>query len=154
MGKKQTFPLFGDGFAVVPPPVGKPKGRGSNTAGRVANRNFEIGLQTVLELKNCGQARRCHTYGGRRIETPRGGSLPPTHLCPRHCDRIGLRDWPTRAPSWNCAALASSSKSVPAFFLPRGPISRTNDPRTLQNRAPGAPKSSPEPSKTPFLKDI
>ena len=27
------------------------------------------------------------------IETPWGGPPPPPHLCPGHCDRIGLRDW-------------------------------------------------------------
>ena len=26
------------------------------------------------------------------IETPWGGPPPPPHLCPGHCDRIGLRD--------------------------------------------------------------
>ena len=37
--KKQTFPLFGVGFAVVPRPVGKGKDRGKNTSGRIARKN-------------------------------------------------------------------------------------------------------------------
>ena len=57
-------------------------------------------------------------------------------------------------PSWNLAALAASSKSVPAVSLPRRLKLRKIRPRTLRNRVPGPPKSSPEPSKTVFLKDI
>ena len=41
--KTHTFPLFGLGFAVVPPLLGKEKDRGKNTTGRVARKNVEIG---------------------------------------------------------------------------------------------------------------
>ena len=132
MGKKQTFPLFGDGFAVVPPPVGKPKGRGSNTAGRVANRNFEISLQTVLELKNCGPARRCHTYGGRRIETPFGGPPPPPVLC-------GTSSWRESVGFWK--------GSQPGPRLPRssrGRVSGASDVCILGRSDLNAPKCTLE----------
>ena len=78
MRKNQTFPLFGVGFAVVPRLLGKGKDRGKNTSDRIARTNCSkecrdwpavIG-QSQLEIN---LARRWHTFGGRRIEGPRGG---------------------------------------------------------------------------------
>ena len=43
MRKKQTFPHFGLGFAVVGRPLGKGKDRGKNTSDRIARKNVEIG---------------------------------------------------------------------------------------------------------------
>ncbi len=84
MRKNQTFPLFGVGFAVVPRLLGKGKDRGKNTSDRIARTNCSkecrdwpavIG-QSQLEMNS---ARCWHTFGGRRIETPRGGHRrPPT----------------------------------------------------------------------------
>ena len=84
MRKNQTFPLFGVGFAVVPRLLGKGKDRGKNTSDRIARTNCSkecrdwpavIG-QSQLEMS---PARCWHTFGGRRIETPRGGHRrPPT----------------------------------------------------------------------------
>ena len=78
MRKTQTFPHFGVGFAVVPPLLGKGKDRGKNTSDRIARTNCSkecrdwpavIG-QSQLDLHS---ARRWHTFGGRRIESPQGG---------------------------------------------------------------------------------
>ena len=84
MRKNQTFPLFGVGFAVVPRLLGKGKDRGKNTSDRIARTNCSkecrdwpavIG-QSQLEMS---LARCWHTFGGRRIETPRGDHRrPPT----------------------------------------------------------------------------
>ena len=78
MRKKQTFPLFGLGFAVVPPLLGKGKDRGKNTSDRIARTNYlkecrdwpAVIVQSQLEMN---LARCWHTFGGRRIESPRGG---------------------------------------------------------------------------------
>ncbi len=78
-----------------------------------------------------------HTFGGRRIETPRGGSPPPTH--------------PWRSGKSVIDVLSWQVFDVYGFFCRK---SRKNRPKTLQNRGPGPPKSSLEPSKTPFLQDI
>ena len=43
MRKKQTFPVFGFGFAVVPRLLGKGKDRGKNTSDRIARKNVEVG---------------------------------------------------------------------------------------------------------------
>ena len=48
MRKKQTFPLFGVGFAVVPRLLGKGKERGKNTSDRIARKNVEIGQLRLL----------------------------------------------------------------------------------------------------------
>ena len=78
MRKNQTFPLFGVGFAVVPSLLGKGKDRGKNTSDRIARTNCSkecrdwpaVIVQSQLEMNS---ARCWHTFGGRRIEGPRGG---------------------------------------------------------------------------------
>ena len=103
MRKKQTFPLFGVGFAVVPRPLGKGKDRGKNTSDRIARTNCSkecrdwpavIG-QSQLEIN---LARCWHTFGGRRIESPPGGGTPPaTHSCGRSRPRKSREARSTRA---------------------------------------------------------
>ena len=91
MRKKQTFPLFGFGFAVVPRLLGKGKDRGKNTSDRIARTNCSkecrdwpavIG-QSQLEIN---LARCWHTFGGRRIELPQGGA---TAASPFVCKNVG-----------------------------------------------------------------
>ena len=141
MRKKQTFPLFGVGFAVVPRPVGKGKDRGfehfrSNCAKECRDWPAVIG-QSQLEIN---LARCWHTFGGRRIETPRGGSPPPTHP---------LAVWPpcdgafVFAGFWAFLAFVVPNMTSKAF---------ENEARALQNGGPRLPKSSPEASKTPIFK--
>ena len=57
-------------------------------------------------------------------------------------------------PFWTATLIAwvLSSKSVPAFLLPRGPKSRKNDPRTLQNRSKIKPKWHPRACKWKVVK--
>ena len=71
------------------------------------------------------------------IETPRGGPPPPTH--------------PWRSGKSVIDVLSWQVFDVYGCFCRK---SRKNRPKTLQNRGPGPPKSSLEPSKTPFLQDI
>ena len=88
MRKRQTFPLFGVGFAVVPRLLGKGKDRGKNTSDRIARTNCSkecrdwpavIG-QSQLEIN---LARRWHTFGGRR--TPPGGCHRRLPICVQEC---------------------------------------------------------------------
>ena len=180
MRKKQTFPLFGVGFAVVPRLLGKGKDRGKNTSDRIARTNCSkecrdwpavIG-QSQLEFS---LARRWHTFGGRRIEGPRGGTPPATplreHLAHRSQDMGDPRkhrhsrqtscgsarsrlffayEWPNDVGQVGGKVFATQ-KALQALLA----TSKTskNRAQTLQNRARGLPKSSPEPSKTVFFKN-
>ena len=88
-------------------------------------------------------ARRWHTFGGRRIETPRGGPPPATHLW-RICDR-GLVLAGVLGVLGNLGILGKNLENI-------APERSQIEPRGLKNRAPGPPKSSLEASKTQFFK--
>ena len=163
MRKKQTFPLFGVGFAVVPRLLGKGKDRGfehfrSNCAKECRDWPAVIG-QSQLEIN---LARRWHTFGGRR--TPPGGA---TAASPFVCKNVGelpcieslhLQDciaegtWGNESPhfGYNLPRLCYEFKTrVRNTFLPKEPRKR----RTFsKNRSQNPLKSRLERSKTPFLK--
>ena len=106
-------------------------------------------------------ARRWHDYVGRRIEDPRGGTPPPTFPSGRSRPNVDvdvdrkanlsskpyLHSFRFEFEISSCTSPAQrpkiSKKSVP------GPSKI--EPRSLQNRGPRHPKSSPELFKTPFF---
>ena len=95
MQLRQTFPLFGGGFAVYGTCLGRDYREGKHEN---LMRHLQQGHSMLVSGVWCWSwwywsSTPCTTFGGRRIETPRGGPPPPAHLCPGHCDRIGLRDW-------------------------------------------------------------
>ena len=71
---------------------------------------------------------------GGGLKPPGGGPPPPTH--------------PWRSGKSVIDVLSWQVFDVYGFFCRK---SRKNRPKTLQNRGPGPPKSSLEPSKTPFF---
>ena len=116
-------------------------------------------------------ARRWHTFGGRRIETPRGGPPPPTLFCPAHGGRIGLRGRTLGVCALKKVGLLSFFDLFGIFGIVDFRRHVLEDllgrnlpkicqkiieiePGRLQNRALEPPKSSQEASKTPFFKDI
>ena len=88
-------------------------------------------------LTRLGTATRSGGFWRDSIETSRGGSPPPTH--------------PWRSGKSVIDVLSWQVFDVYGLFCRK---SRKNRPKTLQNRGPWPPKSSLEPSKTPFLQDI
>ena len=75
MRKKQIFPLFSVGFAVVPKLLGKGKDRGKNTSGRIARKNVEIGQ---LRLDRASWSTVQHAVGTPSVagglKAPGGGT--------------------------------------------------------------------------------
>ena len=68
--KKQTFPLFGAGFAVPGGPWGERKReRGTNFGRRISKKNFEI----IPKMPSQSLARRCPPRWGGGLKPPRGG---------------------------------------------------------------------------------
>ena len=170
--------IFWSWAPVIPRLLGKGKDRGKNTSDRIARTNYSkecrdwpavIG-QSQLEMN---PARCWHTFGGRRIESPQGGDTAghPTPWAPRPSPpghgSTGIRG--RRPVTWQHLGHSSPSngpmrqdklvaKRLPPRKSPQASFvtSKTfeNPARTLLNRARGPPKSSPEPSKTLFLKDF
>ena len=79
------------------------------------------------------------------MKPPGGGAPPPTHSW-RICDR-GLVLAGVLGVLGNLGILGKNLENI-------APERSQIEPRGLKNRAPGPPKSSPEPSKTPFSKNI
>ena len=159
MRKKQTFPLFGVGFAVVPRPLGKGKDRGfehfrSNCAKECRDWPAVIG-QSQLEMN---PARRWHTFGGRRIESPQGrdiaghplrGFSPIAALTWKHrhsrqtsCD--SARSWPLF--SHECPNDAGQVGGK-VFATRKHPQASFCDIQNLRKLSPDPPKWSPAASK-------
>ena len=68
--KKQTFPLFGAGFAVPGGPWGERKReRGTNFGRRISKKNFKI----IPKMPSQSPARRCPPRWGGGLKTPQGG---------------------------------------------------------------------------------
>ena len=78
------------------------------------------------------------------LKPPGGGAPPPTHSW-RICDR-GLVLAGVLGVLGNLGILGKNLENI-------APERSQIEPRGLKNRAPGFLKSSPEASKTPFLKD-
>ena len=68
--KKQTFPLFGAGFAVPGGPWGERKReRGTNFGRRISKKHFEI----IPKMPSSSPARRCPPRWGGGLKAPKGG---------------------------------------------------------------------------------
>ena len=115
--KKQTFPLFGAGFAVPGGPWGERKReRGTNFGRRISKKNFEIIPKMPI---NC-PARRCPPRWGDGLKAPRGEHRrPPIADYPR----------PNVARIWKLKGLqafcdSARSRPILGFCPPKG---STND---------------------------
>ena len=146
--KKQTFPLFGAGFAVPGGPWGERKReRGTNFGRRISKKNFEI----IPTMPSQSPARRCPPRWGGGLKPPRGGvhRRPPT-LGASVIEFFVLAGfWPLWRiwlswHYWHCVWERPCRRNE----ANNGPNDRKIVPRPLQNRGRGPPKSSLEPSKT------
>ena len=96
------------------------------------------------------------TFGGRRIEDPLGGgTVAHPHLAQgvqgKDLSRLGVLGV---AGFLGILGVLSVKRPLRRNEPRNGRKFGNIVPRTLQNRGPGPPKSSPEPSKTPFFKDL
>ena len=78
--KSKLFRFLATGLRWSPPRWGNLKEGVRTLQIEFSEEMFEISLQKAFRDDDCDLARRCHTYGGRRIEPPRGGPPPPTHF--------------------------------------------------------------------------
>ena len=77
--------IFWSWAPVIPRLLGKGKDRGKNTSDRIARTNCSKECRDWPAVIGQSQlekylARRGHTFGGRRIEGPQGGTPPPPTL--------------------------------------------------------------------------
>ena len=72
---------FGAGFRWSPPSWGENLREGKTRFHKTCWKGpVEKNFADRTRVEECSLARRCHTYGGRRIEDPPGGTPPPTHF--------------------------------------------------------------------------